>query len=243
MIFSRNSISPLCFAGLIVSAVFAQPAVAAKLYKWVDDKGTVHYSDKLPPEASRNAHEELNKRGQTTDKVSRAKSEQERLEEHAAIAAEEEKRRRQAEIEAKQRIRDQILLDTFTTERDLVLTRDDRLSAVDSLINLTNSNNQRLKTQADETQAKVDAIASKGREVPENLTKQLENLNDQLAKNLEYIDAKQTERRGLVEQFDADLKRFRELKGIEPPADVADPKPVKEGMATADPPPPPPATE
>lgn len=238
MIFSRISHPRLFIAVLIASAFSIQPAFG-KLYKWVDENGMVHYSDKLPPEAAQHAHEQLNTRGQTVDSV---KDPQEEIEEQVVDTAEQEERRRQAEIEARERMRDRILLDTFTTERDLQLTRKDRLNAVDSLINLMKSNNERIQGQISENQAKIDETNAKGRAVPENLQKQRESLNNQLAKNNRYISAKQEERRKLVEQFDADLKRFRELKGIEPPVQVTDPA-LKDGddVATASPPPPPPA--
>lgn len=236
-IFSRISICRLIFAGLIASALsIMPPAIAAKLYKWVDENGTVHYSDKLPPEAAQNAHEQLNKRGQTTERV---KDPQEQIEEQIVDTGAEEARRRQAEMEARERMHDRILLDTFTTERDLMLTRKDRVNAVDSHINLMKSNIERTQSQISEVQAKIDAIKAKGKDVPANLLNQLEKLNSQLAKNQEYISAKQDERRKLVEQFDGDLKRFRELKGIEPPVEIADPKLTDSGMATANPPPPP----
>lgn len=238
MIFSRISHPRLFFAVLIASACFLHPAAAGKLYKWVDENGMVHYSDKLPPEAAQHAHKELNNRGQTVESV---KDPQEEIEEQVEDTAAQEERRRQAEVEAKQRMRDRILLDTFTTERDLQLTRKDRLNAVDSLINLMKSNNERIQGQIDDTQAKVDGINAKGQPVPENLQKQLESLNSQLDKNKRYINTKQEERRKLVEQFDDDLKRFRELKGTESPAQAVDAKLKDDNVAAASPPPPPPA--
>lgn len=234
MIFNRTSISRLFLAGLVVSAVSIQPAQAGKLYKWVDEKGTVHYSDKLPPEAAQQAHEKLNARGRTTERV---KDPQEEIEEEVVDTAEEQERRRQAEIEAKERMRDRILLDTFTTERDLKLTREDRLTAIDSMINLMKSNSERTKGQVSEVQAEIDKLNAKKREVPADLLKRFNNLNDQLTKDQEYIAQKEKERLELVEQFDADLQRFRELKGIQAPAEV-DPKLTDSGMTTSNPPPP-----
>ncbi|HEX7026820.1 MAG TPA: DUF4124 domain-containing protein [Gammaproteobacteria bacterium] len=238
MIVSRITKSRLLFAGLITAALYMLPVSAAKLYKWVDEDGTVHYSDKLPPEASQGAHEQLNKHGQTTGVV---KEPGEELEAEIVDTVAEEQRRRQAEIEARERMRDRILLDTFTTERDLMLTRDDRLNAIDSQINLMKGNNDRIQRQVSEVQARIDRIRSKGTEVPANLLKQQDSLNDQLGKNQEYISARQKERNKLAEQFEADLKRFRELKGIESPVEIANPNLTDDNVATA-PIPAPPAT-
>jgi hypothetical protein len=234
MISNRFTTLTSFFSVLIVSALVMSSAGAAKLYKWVGEDGMVHYSDKLPPEAAKGAHKQLNQRGQTTEVV---KDPQEELEAEFVDTVADEERRRQAEIEARERMRDRILLDTFTTERDLELTRKDRVNAVDSQIHLMKGNNERTKVQIAEVQQKIDAASkAKGKQVPENLLKQLDSLNKQLAKNQEYISAKEEERRKLVEQFDADLKRFRELKGIEPPAEV-DPKLVGD-MTITNPPPP-----
>ena len=35
----------------------------AKLYRWVDEDGKVHYSDKVPPQAIQGEHTRLNERG------------------------------------------------------------------------------------------------------------------------------------------------------------------------------------
>lgn len=229
--------------GIFLAGLLPATAFAAKLYKWTDENGVVHYSDKLPPDKAKQEHEELNQRGITTREVERAKTEQEILEEQAAEAAEKEERRRIAEQEAKQRMRDKILLDTFTTERDLLLTRDDRLNAVDSLINLTEANNQRLQTQRDELEARINSIKNTNREVPENMIKQQESLSGQHQTNLGFIASKQKEREAITQQFEADLQRYRELKGLdnggnEVPLDpTALEKPLDAAAESAAPPP------
>jgi hypothetical protein len=38
-------------------------AVAAKVYRWVDENGEVHYSESLPPDFEDNTHDELDERG------------------------------------------------------------------------------------------------------------------------------------------------------------------------------------
>src|SRR5215472_2777081 len=54
-------------------AMLASPGPArAALYKWVDEKGVVHYSDTLPPEAVDKARTELNKQGVEVKKTDKA---------------------------------------------------------------------------------------------------------------------------------------------------------------------------
>ena len=226
------------FYGLVlaVTLLFVAPGNAAKLYKWVDDNGVVHYSDRMPPNTTEKAHEELDQRGFTVKEVDRAKTDEERMEEQVEQNMEEQQRRIAAEKQARQRMRDQILLQTFTTERDLLMTRDDRLNAVDSIINLTANNNKRVAAQIEETNRKLERFRNSGRDVPENIAKQLESLNAQFEKNKEYVELKQKERKDLSDSFAADLKRFRELKGIEPESDS---KPAPEMQPADDAPAPP----
>ena len=42
-------------------SVVLAPAAAATTYKWVDDQGIVHYSDKIPPEAVNKVRAETSK--------------------------------------------------------------------------------------------------------------------------------------------------------------------------------------
>lgn len=197
---------------IVLMLGFSVLASAAKLYKWVDEKGNVHYSDRLPPHLAKKKHEELNNQGIILKNVERdqstAEREQARLEEEKRL---DERRKIQAE-EAKQNLRDKILLDTFTTERDLLLTRDERLSMVDSIISLTISNNQSIQQQIDNTQAQIEVLRKNEREIPENLIKKQENLHGQLEKNKDFINIKTKERAGLEKQFELDLMRYRELK-------------------------------
>ncbi|HEX5057565.1 MAG TPA: DUF4124 domain-containing protein [Gammaproteobacteria bacterium] len=204
---------------LALTLLTLSPAWGGKLYKWTDEEGNVHYSDKLPPEAVEQAHQELNSQGLATKKVSREKTKEEKAMEEAAAAAAEAEKKKLAEEAAQQKARDDLLLSTFTTERDLTLARDDRLSSIDSTINMTVNNNASMEQQAEAVRKRIENLKKSNKEVPENVTKQLENIQGQLDKNKSFIQIKQDERRQLEAKFDSDLKRYRELKGITAPVE------------------------
>lgn len=203
------------FIGLIVIVGHAD---AAKLYKWVDEDGIVHYSDRMPPDQSKMEHEELDDRGLSRREVERAETEEERMAKQMEQALAEQQRKIKAEKQARQRMRDQNLLRTFTTERDLLITRDDRLNMIDSTIAITVSNNNHIVSDIEDIKKRISGIENSGREVPENLTEQLSELNESYEKNKEYIEMKQQERKEVSDAFESDLERFRELKGIVPDA-------------------------
>ena len=188
----------------------------AKLYKWVDDAGEVHYGDKIPPRYSKQQHQELNDRGIQVKAIERKKTQAEKDAEQAAKSEEQQRVDAERKMQAEKSRKDQILLDTFTVERDLLIMRDDRLSAIDSTVNLTATYNKQLEKQLETTQQRIDDLETSKREVPENVIKKVKNLKGQLEQNITHIGRLQKDRVLLEKQFKDDLVRFRELKGLPP---------------------------
>lgn len=197
----------LVFSLLLVVAPFANAA----LHKWVDEKGQVHYGDQIPPQYIDQKRSVLNEQGVVVERVEKAKtSEQyEKEAEEKRIKAEQDRARM---IEAKKNaLRDRVLMDTFTTERDLIIARDARVEAVDSQIQLTEAFIKENERKQDELKKRIESIEKAGRVVPENLHKEMDSVSGQLATNLKFIEDKKVERQQIIVKFDDDIKRFREL--------------------------------
>jgi hypothetical protein len=58
----------LCGAAFLCALVAAGPAQAAKVYRWVDENGQVHYSESLPPNYQDKGHDVLNQQGRLVEK-------------------------------------------------------------------------------------------------------------------------------------------------------------------------------
>ncbi|MGM0564747.1 MAG: DUF4124 domain-containing protein [Pseudomonadota bacterium] len=201
---------------LLFTALLAQPALA--LYKWVDEDGNVHYSDRMPPDQVTDQHSEIDESGAELRRVDRARTQEEIEAERSAAEAEaERKAEEKARAEAQAR-KDRILLDTFTTLRDIELLREDRLSAIESNIKLTQTYNEQIADKMARTEQKIERIEKAGNPVPDNLRKQLERSQRQLRENEAYIARQIKDRKALNEQFDRDVARFRELKDLPPEA-------------------------
>lgn len=71
------------------------------MYRWVDAEGKVQYSDTLPAQAVQQGHQELNKRGTTTQIVEKAKTPEERLLEDKKL---EEQKEQEKEIKNAQQV-------------------------------------------------------------------------------------------------------------------------------------------
>jgi len=184
---------------LIVASVLGMPAVADPVYRYTES-GSVIYQDRAPSSDRDDGHAILSKRGVVMQNVlSREK-------------------RREARKEAEQdrlaKIRDRALLATFTTEEDLLRTRDDRVGMIDGLISRLDDRirilserlsvvNQRIAVREDE--------AGEGNAYPSFYAERT-SIQRNIENAWSLIDAKAAERSELVDKFDVDLARYRELK-------------------------------
>lgn len=186
-------------------------AASAATYRWVDEQGNVHYSDKLPPSAMQKEREILDESGRTVKSIGRSETQEEKDAKNQADAEAAAERKRINEERAEQARKDNILLQTFSTERDINLAREDRLAQIDSNISILESNTAKSKKKVETLEAQVAAIKKNKKEVPENVADKLAKAQKKVADNEAHLARKQKERKELVEKFDADLERFREL--------------------------------
>lgn len=198
------------FALLTLSAVILfNPFVAqAKMYKWVDDEGNMHFGDRIPAQYLVKEHHELNERGVTVRHKPAAKTPEQKEEEKRL-----EKERKHAEAVAKkQRKRDRVLLDTYTTERDLILARDSRLEAIDSQIQLAESIIKDSNAKIASMEAQVTQIKASNRDVPSGLFHRIDNEKQQVEVQAEVMGKHKARRDEIAVQFNGYIERFNTLK-------------------------------
>ena len=114
--------SRILTAGFILSAVFSVHA-EAKLYKWVDDNGTTHYGEVIPPEYANKDRDSLNKAGLLDKRPEKVNPETSRLKEEA-----DKKRKIENQATMDQQRRDSALLNTYSNETEIDMARDRSLS-------------------------------------------------------------------------------------------------------------------
>ncbi len=183
-------------------------AAQAKMYKWVDEKGQMHFGDRIPVKYQLKAHDELNESGVILKSNPAAKTAEERREEKQ-LAKEYEAA---LEKDKKKKQRDRVLLDTYTTERDLILARDSRLDAVGSQIKLAESIVRDSNKKIASLEKRLLVIEKSNRKVPADLYKQIESQKQQIEVH-EEVKAGHVKRRNLVaKQFKGYVERFKILK-------------------------------
>ena len=191
----------LCFRCLAFGAcAFASTlALADPVYKYKEEGQTV-YQDRAPRSEQDQGHSILNNQGVVLEKVL---SRQER---RAALKLE-----REAELA---RIRDRALLATFTTEADLIRTRDDRIGMIDGLISRLDDRIRILSERLAVVDKRVE-LQEKSLgpgHAQDSLYAEQRSIQRNIENAWSLIDSKAAERSEVAEKFDADLLRYRELK-------------------------------
>jgi Domain of unknown function (DUF4124) len=196
---------------LLVSLTFgfglADAVGAAKIFKWVDEKGVTHYGETIPPEYKNQASTEMSKHGLTVRKVEAANSglEQKKAAEEKAIKDREEKQRA-----FEQRRRDMALMNTYTSAREIDEHRERTLQVPIQTLKGVEPRLKKAQERLASLQSQAAALASKGK--PTDL------LDQDIADEKVEIDSMKADMdRGLAQieaikiKFDADKKRYLEL--------------------------------
>ena len=123
---------------------------------------------------------------------------------------------RAAEAEAKARAEnDKILLSTYGSVSDLERAREARLSSLQGQINMASSTTGNIEKEI----AKLEHQRASARDpkVVERVDQQLAAQRRELTANQRHIVSRQEETAQVRKQFDADIKRFRELTATPAP--------------------------
>lgn len=180
---------------------------AERLFKWVDEDGKVHYSDRVPPNHSKQERKEYDARGRTVKVYERARTAEEKAEAKRQVALEEEKKK-QAK---KQAVHDRSLMATYSSEEDMMMARDGKLAAVDSLIQLTESRIESTETRLREYAEEAADYERSGKPMPSMLQEQINAARELITDNREFAQEKKREREEIAARFNADITRYHEL--------------------------------
>ncbi len=190
--------------GLLLAPWTAQ----AILYKWVDDDGRVHFGDRIPVQFQLKAHDEINQRGIVLKHREAAKTPEEKAEAKRL----EKERKKLALAEKKKKQRDRVLLDTYTTERDLIVARDSRLEAVGSQVQLAETIISDSNKTIGSLEKQVVQIKASNREVPADIYQRIDSEKQQVKVQSKVKQGHIKRRDEITAQFSGYVERFKVLK-------------------------------
>lgn len=190
---------------LVGALLIASTAGAGPLFKWVDDKGVVHYSERLPTEATGKAAAQLNSQGAVVKRHAAALTPEQ-------IAAREEEAQRQLEADKRAREearKNEALLKTYASEQDIDDARERALANNRDAI----KNAQHNVTQAETRQKDLarQAAAHKDKRLPTRLQRDIDSNEIELRDQRALLEAKQRDAAAITHRYDEDKRRYSEL--------------------------------
>lgn len=168
----------------------------AKLYKWIDDKGTTHYGEVIPPEYAKNQRESLNKAG---------------LIEKQHENKETVKAKDSPEVIEQQR-RDSALLNTYSNEHEIDLARERSMVLVNARIE---SNQMLLKSSQnalDDHNKEVETRTKAGKKIPQSLKNDITQAEARVLRFSTELKNSEEELVSVKARFDNDKDLYRKLK-------------------------------
>lgn len=191
---------------LLAATLTAATSGFAETYKWVDEKGRVQYTDRLPPEAVNRGMTELNKQGVTRKVTEPALT----LEQRKALEEREAQKRRDERVSAERRNQELALLSSYGSESDIDLARRRNLALIGAGIISAEARIKALQRQQASLEREKLFYVSKP--FPDNLQRELESVAAELPKQYALIEQRNKDALEVSNRYEEQKRRFRELK-------------------------------
>jgi len=179
----------------------------AAMYKWVDDKGRVQYSDKPPSDGDKGAVQMTN-RGIVVKKIEPGMTPEQKkaLEDDRA-------RKKQDELKAaEQRKQDNALLQSFTSVQEIDMKRDREVQALDTMIaNLRGQERSTSERIADDRR-RLDFYAKRKKPPPDSVQEDIQRNQGQVKLIRDEIERHHQEILTTRTKYEALKKRYQELR-------------------------------
>lgn len=207
----KNAARILCVVTLLASAGFAAaagPAGGRALYKWVDEQGVTHYGDHIPPEYAAQEQHIINSHGVEINRLEAQKTPEQ-------LAAEDQKKN-----EAEQnRSRDRNLLNTYASVQEIERLRDQRVTLLSDQIKVTSQflevlNGKLKKLRVSSMRFKPYNSDPNAQAMPDQIAEDLVRVGNDIRTQEQNLREKRSEEATMSRQFESDIDRFKELKGI-----------------------------
>jgi chromosome segregation ATPase len=192
-------------AAAFVAVVFAGTTSAAGTYKWTDEQGGVHYSDKAPPETPAKGATLLDKQGRQVKKIEPPLT----PEQTKAKADEEERQRALAKAKDDQARKDKALMQSYTSESEIEIARNRAISTLESQIKSAEVFSADLARRQKNIAKQKASYGSKP--IPIELERESTAVDNELSHQTILIRQKQEELTLVTAKYDTIKQRWREI--------------------------------
>lgn len=189
-----------------------------KLYKWTDENGNVFYGDSIPAEYAERPKTVLNDQGVAVDELEGKKTEEQ--------LAQEAKEREIAVAQELQRRADMALLNTYLSVEEIVMHRDRRVELFQAQARVTElylkNLERRMKSLRDDaSNYRPYSDDENAPMIAEDLADDLRDTRDTISRHERNLAKYEADEQAIIERFNADIQRFKILKGIQEPPQAA----------------------
>jgi hypothetical protein len=200
-----------CTAALLAAPCFAAGgggSTGRTLYKWVDAQGITHYGDRIPPEYAGQEQHVINSQGVEINRLEAQKTPEQQ-------AAEDQKK-----FEAQQsKNRDRNLLSTYASVQEIERLRDQRVTLLSDQIKVTSQflevlNGKLKKLRVSSMHYKPYNSDPAAPPMPDQIAEDLVRVGNDIRTQDQNLREKRNEETTMRQQFESDIARFKELKGI-----------------------------
>jgi hypothetical protein len=211
---------PLCryslLSTLLLAAVgvhAAQSSAREAFYRCKDKNGQTHYADSMPAACIGLDTEVLDTRGMVVRLIEGEETRAERLK-REALEAQARKERQLREQH------DRMLLETYLTVADIERLRDQRLEQLQAQYRVTEQNIANMRERQNRIANQIARFKPYNDDpnappLPDHLAEEMVNTVNSLRTFQEMLANNQREQAEVRKSFDADIRRFKELKGIQ----------------------------
>ena len=202
------AVSVLLLLATTSSSAGAAQSNGRKVYKWVDEQGVTHFGDHIPPEYASQEQHVINSQGVETERIEAQRTPEQ-------LAAEEKKR-----LEAEQKAsRDKNLLNTYASVPEIERLRDQRLALLADQIKVTGQfleilNGRMKKLRVASQRFRPYSNDPKAPPMSDEFAEDLVRVDNDIHTQQENLREKRNEEATMSKQFESDIARFKELKGI-----------------------------
>jgi len=197
-------------------AMLSMSAAHAGLYRWVDDSGKVHYSDKMPAKASQKAHTEIGGQGIIKKEVNPLADLEAKKEKKVELSKQQMEELRLSKIKKEKREkldklqkRDDHLLSTYDNKDELIHYFENKIKMLEGNSNILLSHNMSLKKKVLKLQKQTKV--TKHKITLNTLSKKIIRIKNSIKQYDQALQENAEEIIKLSENYQSDKKRFTEL--------------------------------
>ncbi len=196
--------------------MLALPLVAsaedAKVFRWVDENGVIHYGDSIPAKYAELPKQVLNEHGVAVQELEGKKTpeqiEAERIETEKRVAQELRKRA------------DQALLATYLSVDEILMHRDRRVELFQAQSRVTELYLSNLSRRMENIRKDASRYSPYSEDtgappIPDDLAEDLRKTKETIERHERNLEKFQADEQQIIARFAGDISRFKLLKGIE----------------------------